>query len=96
MRVHGDVNPPAFTVEKQPKHSGYYLVRVYKNAVPYKSSDYEGWEYEEYHLEMRERPDLQTYVQNHYNELFQEAKGGPSEVEQLRADMDYILLMGGL
>lgn len=45
---------------------------------------------------MRERPDLQTYVQNHYNELFQEAKGGPSEVEQLRADMDYILLMGGL
>ena len=49
MRVHGDVNPPAFTVEKQPKHSGYYLVRFYKNAVPYKSSDYEGWEYEEYH-----------------------------------------------
>ena len=44
---------------------------------------------------MADQPDIQEYVQNHYNELLQEAKGGPSEMERLRADVDYIMLMGG-
>lgn len=96
MIVYGDNKPTTFTVEKQPKHLGYWLVRFYENAEPYEAEGYTGWKYDEYHLEMQERPNLREYVQNHYNELFQEAKGGPSEVEQLRADIDYILLMGGL
>jgi hypothetical protein len=93
--VYGDNKPTTFTVEKQPKRPGYCLVRFYENAEPHKAEGYTGWQYDEYHLELADRPDLQGYVQNHYNELLQEAKGGPSEMERLRADLDYILLMGG-
>lgn len=95
MKVHGDNKPATFTVEKQPKHPGYCLVRFYENAEPYESEYYTGWQYDEYRLEMGYRPDLTEYVQNHYNELLQEAKGGPSEMERLRADLDYVILMGG-
>lgn len=95
MKVYGDNKPTAFTAEKQPKHPGYCLVRFCENAQPYESEGYTGWQYDEYHLEMADRPDLQEYVQNHYNELLQEARGGPSEIERLRADLDYVLLMGG-
>ena len=95
MIVRGDKNPGMFSIEKQPKHSGYCLVRFYENATPYETEDYTGWQYDEYHLEMADRADLQEYVRNHYNELLQEAKGGPSEMERLRADLDYIMLLGG-
>lgn len=95
MRVCGDNKPANFTAENQPKHPGYCLIRFYENVEPYETEEYTGWQYDEYHLELADRPDLQEYVQNHYNELLQEAKGGPSEVERLRADLDYILLMGG-
>ena len=95
MKVHGDNKPATFTVEKQPKHPGYCLVRFYENAEPYESEYYTGWQYDEYRLEMGYRPDLTEYAQNHYNELLQEAKGGPSEMERLRADLDYVILMGG-
>lgn len=95
MKVYGDNKPSAFSVEKQPKHPGYVLIRFYENATPVESGTYTGWQYAEYHLELADRPDLQEYVQNHYNELLQEAKGGPSEMERLRADLDYIILMGG-
>lgn len=95
MKVHGDNKPATFTVEKQPKHPGYCLVRFYENAEPYESEYYTGWQYDEYRLEMGYRPDLTECVQNHYNELLQEAKGGPSEMERLRADLDYVILMGG-
>lgn len=95
MIVHGDNKPEIFTVEKQPQHHGYCLVRFYENAEPYEAEGYTGWQYDEYHLELADRPDLREYIQNHYNELFQEAKGGPSALEQIRADIDYIMLMGG-
>lgn len=95
MKVHGDNKPATFTVEKQPKHPGYCLVRFYENAEPFEQEGYSGWKYDEYHLELADRPDLAEYVQNHYNELLQKAKGGPSEVERLRADLDYIMLLGG-
>lgn len=95
MTVHGDSKPATYTIEKQPKHPGYYLVRFYENVEPYETENYVGWQYDEYYLEMPERPDLRVYIQHHYNELLQEAKGGPSEVERLRADLDYIMLLGG-
>ena len=95
MKVHGDNKPTTFTVEKQPKLPGYVLIRFYENAFPVESDTYTGWEYDEYHLEFPERHDMATYITNHYHELLQEAKGGPSATEQLRADLDYIMLLGG-
>lgn len=95
MIVYGDNKPTTFTVEKQPKHLGYCLVRFYESAEPYVEDDYTVWKYDEYHLEMQERPNIREYIQNHYNELLQEAKGGPSEMERLRANLDYVMLMGG-
>ena len=95
MKVYGDNKPTTFTVEKQPKHPGYVFIRFYENAQPYESDTYTGWEYDEYHLELPDRSDMDTYIANHYHELLQEAKGGPSATEQLRADLDYIMLLGG-
>ena len=96
MIVHGDNKPATFSIENQPKHPGYCLIRFYENAAPYESEESSGWEYNEYHLEMKDREDLMEYVQNHYNELLHEAKGGPSEMERLRADLDYIAMMSGV
>lgn len=95
MKVHGDLKPGTFFVEKQPKRPGYCLVRFYENSAPYEAEGYTGWQYDEYHLELPDRSDMDAYISNHYHELLQEAKGGPSATEQLRADLDYIMLLGG-
>lgn len=91
MKAYSNQKPPAYFFHTQPRNPSITLVRFCDNPTETES----GWQYDEYHLEMADRPDLKEYVQNHYNELLQEAKGGPSEMERLRADLDYVLLMGG-
>lgn len=91
MKTYSYKKPPSFFFHTQTRAPSLTMVRFCDNPIETGT----GWEYDEYHLEIADRPDLQEYVQNHYNELLQEAKGGPSEVERLRADLDYILLMGG-
>lgn len=96
MKARGTNNPGAFSFENQPKHPGYVLIRFYENAQPYESDTYTGWQYDEYHLELPARPDMQTYIENHLYELKAEAKGGASMIEQLCATVDYLSMMSGI
>ena len=93
MRVRGDVQPSnAFTVEEQPKKPGFCLVRFFENPQEFSEKQGEltvsGWEYDEYHLELPARPDMQSYIENHLYELKAEAKGGASAVTQMMAQME--------
>lgn len=79
MRVRGDNAPlESFSIEAQPKHPGYSLIRFYENVQPYTSTEHEvtisGYEYDEYTLEIEDREELKAYIQNRYDELFAEAK----------------------
>lgn len=55
-----------------------------------------GWEYDEYIVEVETKPNMDEYIQNHWNELRQEAVGGMSLVEHLYAKIDYISMMSGI
>lgn len=88
MKVHDDNNPGAFSFAPQPKRPGYVLIRFYENVTEYKDEFFTGWQYDEYHLELPARPDMQTYLENHLYELKAEAKGGASAVTQLMAQME--------
>lgn len=79
MRVRGDVSPSsAFSLEVQPKHPGFVLVRFYENASPYHEDhggqSVSGFEYDEYHLEMENRPGLEEDITINYNALLAQAK----------------------
>lgn len=91
MRVRGDLMPSsAFTVEERPKRPGYALVRFFENAKPFKEKQgeltVEGYEYDEYHLEMELRPGLEDDILNNYDAMLaqaraQEAQEEPSDLE---------------
>ncbi len=114
MKVRGD-NPPsnAFSIENQPKAPGRVLARFYENVNPFKEKTdgltVEGFEYDEYHLELPVSGDMQDYVLNNFDRLFAEAKaldavkqGATPEAEpdpavaQLQADVLYLSMMTGV
>lgn len=79
MKVRGDNAPlSTFSIEEQPKKLGYSLIRFYENSNPYSSEEHDitvsGYEYDEYHLEIEDRDDLESYIQTHFDELLAEAK----------------------
>lgn len=88
MKIQGSNNPGAFSFAPQPKHSGYVLIRFYENVAEYEDEAFTGWQYDEYHLELPHRPDMQSYIENHLYELKAEAKGGASAVTQMMAQME--------
>ncbi len=87
MKVHGDVKPTSlFTIEKMPKNKGFCLVRFFENA---KAID-NGWEYNEYHLEIRDIENLADYVENNYSKLFEQAKANEpvDEIADLKDEVE--------
>lgn len=79
MRVRGDLPPSAaFTLEEQPNKPGFFLVRFYENAEPFKETTdgltMEGYQYDEYHLEMEDTGSLADDVMGNYDALLAQAK----------------------
>jgi beta-phosphoglucomutase-like phosphatase (HAD superfamily) len=81
MRVKGSSPPQnAFSVEEQPKHPGYVLVRFYENPEPYTQEGIDdqetitGWEYDEYKLEMLDTATIMEDILNAFDSLLQQAK----------------------
>ena len=71
MRVRGDVQPSnAFTLEEQPKKPGYVLVRFFENAHEFTETQGDltisGWEYDEYHLELKDTGGLSEDILNSF------------------------------
>ena len=79
MKVRGDLQPSnAFTLEEQPKKPGYVLVRFFENPKPFEDHQGDltitGYEYDEYHLELKDTGDLESDVLNNYDALLAQAK----------------------
>lgn len=98
MKVHGSFNPGKFSVETMPNKPGWCLCRFYENAHEYQTDEFSGWEYDEYHLELYgAKQSLETDIPNNFDVYFSAAKAteAPTETERLRADTDFLLIMGG-
>lgn len=101
MKVRGDLEPiNAFTVEAQPKKPGFVLVRFFENAVPFEETEEDtvtgGWEYDEYHLELRNTGDIETDVRNNYKALLSQAKEAERNLDPvgtLRAELEEQIAM---
>lgn len=79
MRVRGDKQPSnAFTLEEQPNHPGFVLARFFENAKPFTETKNglttSGYQYDEYHLELQDRPGLDGDVLDQFNAYLNEAK----------------------
>ena len=51
MKVHGMVDPGSFTVEQIPG-TNRSLVRLFQNVEPYHEENFDGFQYDEYHVEI--------------------------------------------
>lgn len=105
MRVKGAQSPPgAFTVEERPDRPGFAAVRFYENARPYHETrdgaPEDGWEYDEYRLTIALYNGLEADIESNYAVYLEQAKSedcsGPTELEKLRADVDFLAVMGGI
>ena len=82
MKVQGMTDPGRFTVEEIPG-TGRSLVRLFQNAAPVHTEDFEGFEYDEYHVEVQTWPGLAKSVQDNYDEFLK--KGMDNEVDRSNA-----------
>lgn len=101
MKVTADFPPESrFTVEPIPNKKGFCLARFYDNVEEYSQvMDGEtttGWQYDEYHLELRNSGSLKKDIEGNYDVYFKEAKRlaeqlTPEQVEEtvkvLKADL---------
>lgn len=79
MKVRGMTNPGRFTVEQIPgtKRS---LVRLFQNVMPVKDDDFEGYEYDEYHVEVESWDGVARNVNDNYDEFLK--KGMDNELDK--------------
>ena len=96
MKVYGSTNPGKFSVNTMPNKPGWCMCRFYDNVRECNTKEFAGYEYNEYHLEQQgAQSSLETDIENNYYVYFEAAKAteAPSELEVLRADVDFALAM---
>lgn len=83
MRVKGDLPPDGnFAIEENPQKEGFVTVRFFENVKPYTSTEgtgenvhtIEGYEYDEYKLEMENHPGLEADIEGQFDAFLNEAK----------------------
>ena len=79
MRVQGMVNPGSFTVERIPG-TNKSLVRLFQNVEPFKDEQFEGFQYDEYHVEVETWDGVAENVAANFDEFL--AKGKDNEVDK--------------
>lgn len=79
MKVKGMVNPGSFTVEQIPGTSTS-LIRLFQNVVPCHEEGFDGFEYDEYHVEVGTWDGIAENVLNNYDEFLK--KGMDNEVDR--------------
>lgn len=84
MKVQGMIDPGRFTVERIPgtKKS---LVRLFQNVAPCQTEDFNGYEYDEYHVEVETWDGLSQNVLDNYDEFLK--KGMENEIDRSEAAM---------
>ncbi len=78
MKVRGDFPPSnVFSVEERPDKPGIALARFFQNARPFTEKQdeltIEGYEYEEYHLELPYYQQLEDDIRNNYDTYLESA-----------------------
>ena len=79
MKVQGMVDPGRFTVEQIPG-SNRCLVRLFQNVEPVKDEKFEGFQYDEYHVEVETWDGVAQNVQDNYDEFLKQ--GMENEVDR--------------
>ncbi len=79
MKVQGMVDPGRFTVERIPG-TGRSLVRLFQNVTPVKEENFEGFEYDEFHVEVETWDGVAQNVMDNYDEFLK--KGQDNEVDR--------------
>lgn len=79
MRVQGMVDPGRFTVEQIPG-TNKSLVRLFQNVKPYHEEGFDGFEYDEYHVEVETWDGVAQNVLENYDEFLK--KGLDNEVDR--------------
>ena len=83
MKVNSSVSPLEFTIEENPRRPDYRLVRFHENAKKIEN----GWEYDEYCLELPAYDALEADVESRYDEYLRRAMEaeGASDAEFTQA-----------
>lgn len=79
MKVQGMVNPGSFTVEQIPG-TNRSLVRLFQNVETVETDEFNGFEYDEYHVEVETWDGLAANVRDNYDEFLK--KGIDNEVDR--------------
>lgn len=79
MKVQGMVDPGRFTVEQIPG-TNKSLVRLFQNVEPVKDEKFEGFQYDEYHVEVETWDGVAQNVAENYDEFL--ARGKDNEIDR--------------
>lgn len=79
MKVQGMVDPGRFTVEQIPG-TNKSLVRLFQNVEPFKDENFEGFQYDEYHVEVETWDGVAQNVLDNYDEFLK--TGMENEVDR--------------
>ena len=79
MKVQGMVDPGRFTVEQIPG-TNKSLVRLFENVEPFTDEKFEGFQYDEYHVEVETWDGVAQNVQDNYEEFLKQ--GMENEVDR--------------
>lgn len=79
MKVQGMVDPGRFTVERVPG-TDKSLVRLFENVEPFKDETFEGFQYDEYHVEVPTWEGIAENVAANFDEFL--AKGKNNEIDR--------------
>lgn len=79
MKVQGMVNPGGFSVEQIPE-TNKSLIRLFQNVETFKDADFEGFRYDEYHVEVETWDGIEENVRENYAEFLK--KGKDNEVDR--------------
>ncbi len=82
MKVQGMVDPGRFTVDQIPG-TGTSLVRLFQKVTPVKEDNFEGFEYDEFHVEVETWDGVAQNVMDNYDEFLK--KGMDNEVDRSNA-----------
>ena len=79
MKAQGMVNPGSFSVERIPG-TNRSLVRLFQNVTPCQRDGFDGFEYDEYHVEVETWDGAAQNVRANYDEFLK--KGMDNEVDR--------------
>lgn len=88
MKVYSNIKPFNYFYHIQPKNPLLTLVRFCENLIEIEN----GWQYDEYCVEIKTCENVEEYIQNHYLELHAEAIGKKSAIQTLSNEIDSLLI----